>query len=78
MVGSEPTSGDLQRLSFITMLMVHGSPEQHIWTFAAGTWENYTGDAGNHCPCDNNIYYKSSPGFIGEDYFCESGYVHPG
>ena len=59
--------------------IVHGSPEQHIWTFAAGTWENYPGNGSNHCPCDdNNLLYKTIPGFIGEDYFCESGYVYPG
>ncbi|CAI8009756.1 hypothetical protein GBAR_LOCUS6521 [Geodia barretti] len=59
--------------------IVHGSPEQHIWAFAAGTWENYPGNGSNHCPCDdNNLLYKTIPGFIGEDYFCESGYVYPG
>ena len=51
--------------------LTHGSPRQHIWTFAAGsseaqpTWE----DA---CPCDASISITIPP-FVGEDYFCESG-----
>ena len=51
--------------------LTHGSPRQHIWTFAAGrseiepTWD----DA---CPCDATIPI-SIPPFVGEDYFCESG-----
>ena len=29
------------------------------------------------CPCDNS-HYDSVPAFIGNDYFCESGYTQPG
>ena len=51
--------------------LTHGSPRQHIWTFAAGatvnepTWD----DA---CPCDATIDITIPP-FVGGDYFCESG-----
>ena len=51
--------------------LTHGTPRQHIWTFAAGasedrrTWE----DA---CPCDASISIRIPP-FVGGDYFCESG-----
>ena len=51
--------------------LTHGSPRQHIWTFAAGysqgrlNWD----DA---CPCDATINI-TTPSFISEDYFCESG-----
>ena len=51
--------------------LTHGSPRQHIWTFAAGssevqpTWD----DA---CPCDASISINI-PTFVGGDYFCESG-----
>ena len=51
--------------------LTHGSPRQHIWTFAAGasearpTWD----DA---CPCDASISINIPP-FVGGDYFCESG-----
>ena len=48
--------------------LTHGSPQQHIWTFAAGSYEeDYTDfDA---CPCDATINIT----FVGGDYFCESG-----
>ena len=51
--------------------VTHGSPQQHIWTFAAGaaegipTWPTV-------CPCDASIDIRLPP-FVGEDYFCESG-----
>ena len=51
--------------------VTHGSPQQHIWTFAAGaaegspTWTWV-------CPCDASIDIRVPP-FVGEDYFCESG-----
>ena len=51
--------------------LTHGSPRQHIWTFANGyieaqtTWEDV-------CPCDASISITIPP-FVGGDYFCESG-----
>ena len=56
--------------------VMHGSPRQHIWTFANGGWENETTSRTYNCPCDNGA--TSIPSFVGEDYFCESGYVYPG
>ena len=54
--------------------LTYGSPQKHIWTFAAGFTEGlqdleWEGDA---CPCDatGNI---PIPSFVGESYFCESG-----
>ena len=63
---------------FTGVNIMHGSPRQHIWTFAAGYAENFTGstDHYNLCPCDTR--YTSVPSFVREDYFCESGYIHPG
>ena len=51
--------------------VTHGSPRQHIWTFAAGLTE---GDPTLiiSCPCDTSIDIRVPP-FVGEDYFCESG-----
>ena len=58
---------------------MHGIPQQHIWTFATGSFENYTTYSGDHvCPCDTTRNHISIPPFVGEDYFCESGYVWPG
>ena len=51
--------------------LTHGSPRQHIWTFAAGATETgYTWD--DACPCDATINITIPP-FVGGDYFCESG-----
>ena len=55
--------------------VMHGSPRQHIWTFAAGAWEN--GTSHRVCPCDAEHSTFIAP-FVGEDYFCESGYIYPG
>jgi chaperonin cofactor prefoldin len=60
---------------FDGVAVMHGIPQQHIWTFAAGSSENAT--PGDHlCPCDTTGNHISIPPFVGEDYFCESGYVH--
>ena len=50
--------------------LTHGSPRQHIWTFAAGRSEYHNED--DSCPCDVTIDI-SIPPFVGGDYFCESG-----
>ena len=61
---------------FDGVAVMHGSPKQHIWTFAAGNFENLTNNSPN-CPC-NTARDVVIPPFVGDDYFCESGYVHPG
>ena len=62
---------------FSGVAVMHGSPRQHIWSFAAGAAENYTVYARWLCPCDSTRYIPTPP-FVGEDYFCESGYIWPG
>ena len=51
--------------------VMYGSPRQHIWTFANGAYENFTSPS--NCPCDSGSALV--PPFVGEDYFCESGYI---
>ena len=51
--------------------VTHGSPQQHIWTFAAGATEGSPTET-FVCPCDASIDIRVPP-FVGEDYFCESG-----
>ena len=51
--------------------LTHGSPRQHIWTFAAGYSEYYP-NRNDACPCDATIHITIPP-FVGGDYFCESG-----
>ena len=59
----------------IGVVVMYGSPRQHIWTFATGAWENKSSSV--NCPCDLSGSV-SIPPFVGEDYFCEAGYVYPG
>ena len=51
--------------------LTHGSPRQHIWTFAAGYTEDFP-SLPTVCPCDADHHIPVPP-FVGEDYFCESG-----
>ena len=62
---------------FSGVAVMHGSPRQHIWTFAAGVVENYTVGVSTLCPCDT-MFNISIPPFVGENYLCESGYIYPG
>ena len=50
--------------------LTHGSPRQHIWTFAASATSSQTNIEA--CPC-NSTTHRTTPPFVGGDYFCESG-----
>lgn len=55
--------------------ITHGwSPRRHIWTFAAAQDEG-TRAGYRVCPCTQagGTYTGAVPGFIGRDYFCETG-----
>ena len=54
--------------------VMYGSPRQHIWTFAVGSRENNNPSSRSSFPCDPRG--DPVPPFIGNDYFCESGYVY--
>ena len=60
----------------LTVSLTHGSPRQHIWTFAGGLSEKRINPRSQMCPCDTTINITIPP-FVGGDYFCESG-RHPG
>lgn len=51
--------------------LTHGSPKQHIWTFASGASEFY--QSLDVCPCDSTFAITTPP-FVNDDYFCESGF----
>ena len=53
--------------------VTHGSPRNHIWTFAAGA-SNDRQPYLYHCPCRQYQYAASAPRFVGENYHCESGW----
>ena len=56
----------------VGLSVTHGSPRHHIWTFAGGT-SSVTG--GNTFECFCQLRYAAAvPGFVGENYHCESGY----
>ena len=46
--------------------ITHGSPRQHIWTYASGLSRS----GGNSCPCWGG---RRPPAFVGESYTCDSG-----
>ena len=61
---------------FNGVAVMHGSPRQHIWSFVAGAAENDDRFVvQSHCLCDLSIP-TSIPLFVGDDYFCESGYIY--
>ena len=62
---------------FHGVAVMRGSPRQHIWTFAAGGAEGDSSSVASHCPCDAS-FPVSTPSFVDNDYFCESGYAWPG
>ena len=53
--------------------LTHGSPRQHVWTFADATDE--TRSTRVTCPClhPSLTFTGVIPGFVGEDYYCETG-----
>ena len=53
--------------------LTHGSPRQHIWTFAAAISEIV--DTDFTCPCinQNEPFIGVIPSFVGNDYFCDTG-----
>ena len=48
--------------------ITHGSPRQHIWTYAIGHTEQRS------CPCAATPG-NSPPSFVGNNYYCESGSI---
>ena len=52
--------------------ITHGSPRQHIWTFAAGIAEGLNAHISSNCPC-SNIPGVSPPSYVGNNWYCESG-----
>ena len=54
------------------IVLTHGTPRTHIWTFANGISQYDTGESG--CPCNDDSYTHPLPPYIENDYFCESGH----
>ena len=52
--------------------LTHGSPRQHLWTFAGGYLRSGSSYSGM-CPCGDTSTTIRIPPFVDRDYFCESG-----
>ena len=52
--------------------LTHGSPRQHIWTFAAAR-DVTRNNPDSKCPCIVSNGVNQPPQFVGEDYFCDTG-----
>ena len=78
-VGGSHRSNDIDTNYLDGVSLTHGSPRQHIWSFAAALDEVGTHPSGN-CPCINRDQASSTtgpPAFVGNDYFCDTGSSGP-
>ena len=64
--------GNIDSIFVDGIVLTHGSPRNHIWTFAAGVTQYQTNQYG--CPCNGDSYSFSLPPYVGNDYFCDSGH----
>ena len=54
--------------------ITHGSPREHIWSFAAYPWDSYTDFLTLICPCSQpSLNVPPPPSFVGNNYFCDTG-----
>ena len=55
--------------------ITHGTPRNHIWTYAAGLSEGGHVVQSNNCPCSNPSHSGNAhpPSFVWENCYCESG-----
>ena len=54
------------------IVLTHGNPRNHIWTFVCANTQYRTDLHG--CPCNGDSYDSPLPPFVGNDYFCDSGH----
>ena len=51
--------------------ITQGQPRKHLWTYAVG----FSEQAIYACPCNGNGPFASVPTFVGDHYYCESGFI---
>ena len=56
------------------IVLTHGTPRNHIWTFITG--HDQFSMTSEDCPCNGNPNSHPLPPYIGDDYFCNSGFGH--
>ena len=54
--------------------ITYGSPRQHIWTYANGDFDSKK--TNEICPCYYDKSGGTTPSFVGNNYYCESGRDH--
>jgi len=65
---------DIDTLYVDGVSITHGSPRQHIWSFAAGRAEITAVEFDSICPCSmNSTNGANIPTFVGNNYFCDTG-----
>ena len=52
--------------------LTYGRPRQHIWTFA-NALDEVGGNDASICSCTDSSRPNTTPSFVGNDYFCETG-----
>ena len=59
--------------------VTHGTPRNHIWSFAVGHIKGapFHDASCCSCPCTSHFPGPSPPPFVGENFFCESGATSP-
>ena len=53
------------------VVLTHGSPRNHIWSFTASINQVHTNYEGCPCSSADGRYTGTIPPFIGNDYFCD-------
>ena len=53
--------------------ITHGSPRQHVWSFAAANYELSSKHVNCRCLHPLLSFTGVIPSFVGEDYYCETG-----
>ena len=51
--------------------ITQGQPRKHLWTYAVG----FSEQSRNQCPCNGNGPGAFVPTFVGDHYYCESGFI---
>jgi hypothetical protein len=73
---SKYTSPLINRTYVDGVSITHGSPRQHVWTFAAAQDETVIEtNSGEYtsCPCLHSTFRGIIPNFVTNDYYCETG-----
>ena len=70
---SDPNIDDVSEPYLNGVSITHGI--QHIWSYVNGFTEDYLSNGNNDisCPCSTGNPFNTTPPFVGNDYYCESG-----